>query len=58
MAKLKEVKRCRFFSKKELEERGWVFFSKRGDYEIWRQAREELYYCPSSGLVLGVYQIS
>ena len=54
---MEKLKKSTFCTREKLKECGWTFFTERGDYEIWRQALEELYYC-KSGLILGVYQIS
>ena len=53
-----ELKKGVFCPPEVLHNHGWRFLAERGDYQVWYQGNEELYYAWKSGFILGVYQIS
>lgn len=51
----KIAKNC-YCTEAHLKSCGWVQKVIQGDYAVWEQAQEELYYQISSQLIIGVYQ--
>jgi hypothetical protein len=51
-----DVKANAYATTTQLANCGWHWKCRQGDYEVWEQANEELYYVKASGLIIGVFQ--
>ena len=51
-----KLKKGDYVTVEQLINCGWKFKKRQGIWEVWEQAKEELYYERSEGAVVGVFQ--
>jgi hypothetical protein len=53
---MEKIKERKHYTKEEITKCGWVLQTASGEYEIYVQKGEDLYFVPATGLVIGVFQ--